>query len=65
MGCELRKEKTRCRRFEVATERLLMFIEVDSILQPCCHNIGTLVYVATMQECHDALVKTPEADRIM
>ena len=63
MDCELRKEKATTRRYQVATERLLQFVEVWAInLVSLLYQLCAVIYI---QNCHEALVKSPDADKIM
>lgn len=64
VDCQLRKEQKAVRRYEVATEKLLQFVEVTILCIITAHCSESLETFFT-QNCHEALIKTPEADRIL
>ena len=57
---ELSKEKGVSRRYQVAVERLMQFVEVAKGIW----QIFRLTLLL-LQNCHEVLVKSPDVDRVL
>lgn len=76
LDCQLRKEQQNKRRYQVAVEMLLQFVEVSvcalaligcmQCFECACIQAGKVMILdQSSQDCHEALVNSPEADQIM